>query len=388
MFENDPNPSTRPATSPESRLNVISSCARSPYFHCFHNDAAVYGEYAGRLSPYSLGNDLNEEYWWLRRSVALFDVPERPVEITGPDVVAFLNRVFTRRIDSLQIGRGRYGLLCNQRGGMVCDGIVFRIAGDRYWYVHADADVYTWLVAHADGFEVKIRDPQSWVLQIQGPRALDVLAKACDDGAPEPFRYFHIAETRLAGQSVLVSRAGWTGEVGFEVYNLDASFDASALWNRLLEAGREWNMTVCGLQSMNIRRIEAGILNYRTDMDQHTTPYDMGLGAFVDLDNHGFVDRDALADADKRARFTGFKSRAGRVRYGTAVRLDGRSVGSVTTYEISPYLATGVGFVLLDDAGLMEQTGLVVTDREGNELPLALVKLPFYDPEKRIPREA
>lgn len=215
---------------------------------------------------------------------------------------------------------------------------------------------------------------------------MDVLAKACDDGAPEPFRYFHIAETRLAGQSVLVSRTGWTGEVGFEVYNLDASVDAPALWNRLVEAGREWNMTVCGLQSMNIRRIEAGILNYRTDMDQHTTPYDMGLGAFVDLDSHGFVGRDALADADKRARFTGFKSRAGRIRYGTVVRLDGRSVGSVTTYEISPYLETGVGFVLLDDAGLMQQTGLVVADREGNELPLELVRLPFYDRDKRIPR--
>ena len=127
----------------------------------------------------------------LRKSAALFDVPERPVEITGADAVRFLNRVFTRPNDSLKINRGRYALLCHQRGGMVCDGVLFRLSEDRFWYVHADGDIYAWLVAHADGFDVSIQDPQAWALQIQGPRALNILEKCCDEGAPENFRYFH-----------------------------------------------------------------------------------------------------------------------------------------------------------------------------------------------------
>jgi len=369
-----------------TQLNVISSCARSPYFECTRNQALNYGECGGRLTPLSLGNDINDEYWMLRKSVGLFDVPERPVEITGVDSVRFLNRVFTRPTEALKVGRGCYGLLCHQRGGMVCDGVLFRLDEDRFWYVHADGDMYAWLVAQADGFKVEIRDPQSWVLQVQGPRSLEVLAKCCDDGAPENFRYFDITQVRMGGQDVLVSRTGWTGELGFEVYNLDPNVDGPALWNHLLETGREFGIKGCGTLSMNPRRIEAGILNYGTDMDWNTTPFDMGLGRFVDLDSHDFVGRDALVKAEKRARFTGFKCLEGDIKWGSAVLLDGRSVGRVKAFEHSPYLQCGVGFVLLESPDLMQQTGLTVIDREGHERSIELTPLPFYDQEKRIPR--
>ena len=126
---------------PSRRPNVISHCSKSPWFDCTWSENAVYTEYAGRLVLMSLGNDTVDEYWHLRKSVGLFDVPERPVEISGPDVVAFLNRAFTRPVDKQRVGRGSYGLLCHAGGGMVCDGILFRLAEDRFWYVHADADV-------------------------------------------------------------------------------------------------------------------------------------------------------------------------------------------------------------------------------------------------------
>jgi len=371
---------------PSRQLNVISHCAKSPWFSRTWSEDALYGEYADRLVLLSMGNDTVEEYWKLRKSAGLFDVPERPVEIRGQDAVGFLNRVFTRPLDKLRVGRGSYGLLCHQGGGLVCDGILFKLAEDHFWYVHADADVYLWLVAHAQDYKVEINDPRSWVLQVQGPESMAVLANACDGGAPEDFRYFDVFQGQMGGQAVLVSRTGWSAELGFEVYNMEADVDGPALWDHLIAAGADFDMTGCSQLSMNIRRIEGGILNYRTDMDWNTTPYDMGLGQFVDLDSHDFIGRDALRNAVREPRFGGFKCEDRQLRYGSSVMSNGKSVGRVTAYEISPYLKCGVGFVLFDSAQAMNSDGLTVSDRDGNDCPMELVELPFYDAEKNIPR--
>ena len=371
---------------PSKQLNVISHCGKSPWFSRTWSENAYYGEYADRLVLLSLGNDTVEEYWQLRKSVGLFDVPERPVEIKGPDALKFLNRVFTRPVDKLRVGRGSYGLLCHQGGGLVCDGILFKLAEDHFWYVHADANVYLWLVAHAQDYKVHIRDPQSWVLQVQGPKSMAVLANACDGGAPAQFCYFDAFQGRMGGQRVLVSRTGWTAELGFEVYNMDANVDGPALWDHLIAAGADFEMTGCSQLAMNIRRIEGGILNYRTDMDWYTTPYDMGLGQFVDLDNHDFIGRDALSLASKEARFSGFKCEGRRLRYGAAVMSGGQLVGKVTAYEVSPYLKCGVGFVLFDSPESMNHSRFTVSERDGHACPVELVELPFYDAEKNIPR--
>lgn len=368
------------------RLNVISHCEKSPWFSCTWNDKAFYGEYAGRLVLLSMGNDAVEEYWALRKSVGLFDVPERPLEIRGRDAAKFINHLFTRSIDKLRVGRGSYGLLCHQGGGMVSDGILFKLAEDRFWYVHADADVYLWLVAHAHDYAVEIHDPRSWVLQVQGPKSMEVLARACDGGAPGEFKYFDAFQGRMGGQEVLVSRTGWSAELGFEVYNMDPDVDGPALWDHLIAAGAEFGMAGCSQLSMNIRRIEGGILNYRTDMDWDTTPYDMGLGMFVDLESHDFIGRDALKNASKETRFTGFKCESRSLRYGAKVMSAGEPVGRVTAYEISPYLQCGVGFALFDSPESMQANGLVIADRDDNDCPIELVALPFYDAAKNIPR--
>ena len=154
----------------------------------------------------------------------------------------------------------------------------------------------------------------------------------------------------------------------------------------MVAAGAEFNMTGCSQLSMNIRRIEGGILNYSTDMDWHTTPYDMGLGQFVDLDSHDFIGRDALRNAPREPRFSGFKCESQPLRYGAAVMSGGQSVGRVTAYEISPYLKCGVGFVLFDSAQAMNGSGFTVSGRDGDVCPVELVELPFYDAAKNIPR--
>ena len=369
-----------------ARLNVISHFDKSPWFRCTANPKAVYTQYAGRLVLHDIGNDVVDEYWTLRRSVGLFDVPEKPLEIRGRQATAFLNRVLTRPVDRLRVGRGSYGLLCHQGGGLVCDGILFRLDEDRYWYVHADADVYLWLVALAQDYAVEIHDPRSWVLQVQGPDSLRVLERACDGGPPHEFRYFDAFEGRMGGQPVLVSRTGWSAELGFEVYNMDADVDGPALWDHLIAAGAEFGIAGLSQKSMNIRRIEGGILNYATDMDWNTTPYDMGLGMFVDLDSHDFIGRDALRQASKQTRFTGFKIADGRVAYGTPLLSGDTMLGRVTAFERSPYLECGVGFALFDEPGSLTATGLTVVDRDGERQSVELVEPPFYDAEKNIPR--
>jgi aminomethyltransferase len=368
------------------RLNVFSHCARSPWFSRTWSEEAFYSEYAGRLVLQSLGNDTAEEYWELRKSVGLFDVPERPIEIRGHDTVRFLNHAFTRPVDKQRVGRGSYGLLCHKGGGMVCDGILFRLDEDRFWYVHADAEVHLWLSALAVDYEVEIHDPDSWVLQVQGPKSLQVLEKACDGEVPAEFRYFDAFEGSMGGQPVLISRTGWTAELGFEVYNMDAAVDGPALWDHLIAAGAGFDMRAGSQMAMNIRRIEAGILNYATDMDWHTTPYDMGLGAFVDLESHDFVGRDALRSAARETRFSGFKCESRKIPYGGMLMSEGRAIGRVTAYEISPYLECGIGFALFESASDLHCGSISVNDRSGEPCPIELLELPFYDAEKNIPR--
>jgi len=292
----------------------------------------------------------------------------------------------SRSVDKQRVGRGSYVLLCHKGGGLVCDGILFRLSEDRFWYVHANADVSLWLNALAADFEVEIVDPQSWVLQVQGPKALQVLANACDQEPPESFRYFDAFEGSMGGQPVLISRTGWTNEIGFEVYNMDAAVDGPALWDHLVAAGAEFGICPGSQMAMNIRRIEGGILNYATDMDWHTTPYDLGLGAFVNLDGHDFVGRDALIEADRDARFTGFKCDSEKIPYGALLMAAGQAIGRVTAYDVSPYLECGVGFALLDSAAFMGSSDVTINNRAGDPCPVELVELPFYDAEKNIPR--
>ena len=260
---------------------------QSPYFDRYARADILFGVYAGRLAPHFTGEDPAETYWALRRRAALYDVPERPVQIEGPDAVAFLERVFARPIATLPEGRGRYAIACTPKGGVFMDGLLFKLGEEKYWYVQADGALETWLVAHSQGFDVTISDPKSRVLQIQGPRSLEVMRSASNGRIDETMGYFHAGSFDLGGQVLYVSRTGWTGELGFEIYSQGNETDHGRLWDHLTLAGRPFGLVFSGGASMEIRRIEAGILDNGTDMDMSMTPYQAGLAPLHRLGQRG-----------------------------------------------------------------------------------------------------
>ena len=253
-------------------------------------------------SNWTDNEDPVSQYWKLRREVLLYDVPEKPVEIIGPDAAQLLEQVLTCRVETLPVGRCRYGIACREDGTVLMDGVVMRLSEDRFWYVKANGEFESWLSANAIGLDVEVSDPDSRVLQIQGPNSLDVLDAAIGGGLSADFRYFHAGFFEVCGQTLWVSRTGWTGEVGIEIYcnSGPRPTDHYALWEGLLACGEPFGMEFSSGWSMGVRRVESGILDNGTDIEPDLTPYGAGLGHFVRLDKQDFIGRAALERADRR----------------------------------------------------------------------------------------
>lgn len=328
--------------------------------------------------------DVVDGYWQLRQKSAVLHTGELPLQFKGPDAERLLDLLFTKDITKVRPGRCGYGLACYDDGGLIVDGVLLRLEPDLFWYVQADGDFYSWARAHARGMDVEISDPNVFVSQVQGPTSLDVLAAASDDGMPEPFGYFGIARVRFGGQEVVITRTGYTNELGWEFYT-EPHHDADALWQHLTAAGEEFGFGLHGLDSMHIRRIEAGILNAGSDFDHTTTPYDVGLGHFVDEDKGDFIGKAALAQAPRGNRQIGLKCEA-EPHIGGEVCIDGRAAGRVTAGAVSPYLQCGIGIALMDQPGFAEGDAVTIRCIDGELHPGTLAELPLYDKQAEIPR--
>jgi aminomethyltransferase len=212
-----------------------------------------------------------------------------------------------------------------------------------------------------------------------------VLADACDDGMPENLRYFDVREVAMGGQRVLITRTGWTAELGFEIYTRP-DLDTDRLWSHVTAAGARHGMVDIGLDPMDIRRIEGAILNNGSDMDATMTPFAAGLGSFVDMAKGSFFGRAALERADRRNRLYGLACKAAEPLIGGPVARKGRQIGAITASGWSPYLEQGVAFVRLDSADDLEPRAVEVMGFDLAMHKAEIVDLPFYDPDKRIPR--
>ena len=367
--------------------------AHSPFAHRYMTDQTIFCMYCDRLYPVKMTHDEDPipNYWKLRHGVLLYDVPEKPLEIVGPDAGRLLERVLACRIETLNVGRGRYGIACHEDGTVLMDGVVMRLAQDRYWYVKANGEFESWLKANAIGLDVEVSDPNSRVLQIQGPKSLDVLDAAIGGGLSANFRYFHAGFFDVCGQTLWVSRTGWTGETGIEIYCSSGPepTDHDALWDDLLTSGEPFGLEFSSSSSMGIRRIESGILDNGSDIEPDLTPFGAGLGQFVKFDNEDFIGRAALQTADHNRLLFGLVCATAMPEAGMHVHFENGPVGHITIGTWSPTLDTGVGYVRFDrplpgDDWLGKTVWL--HDHDGTPHEATVDTLPFVDKDKQLPR--
>ena len=376
----------KPVPAGGGATEFLQSMAPHPLVHQELPHDPVFGVYNRRLRSLAYGNVRAEDlYWRLRQKVGLSHTGELATEIVGPDAKAMLDRVFTRDVSSVPVGRCSYQIACFDDGGMLMDGVLLRLAPDRFWYAQGDGEFRVWLRAQSQGLDVDVFDAGVWISQVQGPRSMDVLAQASDDGMPERFRYFDLARVRIGGQPVVISRTGFTNELGWEFY-FGSDVDADVLGQRILEVGEQHGIHTIPAAATNVRRIEAGLLFSGTDFDDSVTPFAAGLGAFVSMEKADFIGKAALEHADKSRRTWGLQCAGGVARRGNTLFLEGESAGRVCSSAWSPYLQCGVAIVRLKDPALGPGAELRVDCVDGQTRDARVCELPMYDRDGEIPR--
>ena len=361
---------------------------KGPYFDFYHKDSNLYGVYAERFYPISLGNDVEEMYWNLRRKAVMYDVPEKPIQIEGPDAGKFLDKIFSRKISTMKVGRGRYAIACYDDGGIFIDGVFFRLEENKFWYVQPDGPLETWLKAHQYGFDVKITDPSSRVIQVQGPASKEILSNLTNGSINDDFKYYHSGYFEIADQKVYISRTGWTAELGYEIYSLAGNTDYKKLWDTIIEVGSPLGLQLDGILSMEMRRIEGGILDSNTDFDFSMNPYEAGLGSLVDLDKDDFIGKKSLEAYNQKdsKRLFGLISDQ-PLKYKSQVYLsDDKSVGYLPASTWSPTLKKFIAYVRFKYSDNWTKEKVKATSQDDSHVECEVVELPFYDKDKLIPR--
>ncbi len=333
------------------------------------------------------------DYHRLIEAVTLWDAGgQRQVEIAGPDAARFTQFLTPRNLSAYAVGQCKYVLLTTERGGIVNDPVLLRLAEDRFWLSLSDSDVLLWAraLAHALGYDVEVREPDVSPLQVQGPRSFEVM-RDLFGGWIEELRYFWFREAELDGIPLVVSRTGWSAERGYEVYLRD-SRHGDRLWEAIMEAGKPYGIGPAAPST--IRRIEGGLLSYGADMDLDTNPYEIGLGRLVDLEQEaGFLGKAALAEIARSGparRLVGLEIEGPRLPANEepwSVRAGGRSVGKVTSAVHSPRLGKNIALAMLS-AEAAETGGRVETETPLGRRAAEVVGLPFFDPKKRLPAQS
>ena len=376
-------------------MNLVQRGARlrrSPFFEATQRHGAkAYTVYNHMLFPVCF-DDMEAEYRHLLEHVTLWDVSvERQVEITGPDAFAFANMLTPRDLSRCAVGQGKYVVITAEDGGIINDPVLLRLGENHFWLALADSDVLLWArgVALKSGLRVSIAEPDVSPLQVQGPRAKEVVQALFGDAVTK-LRYYWFLATKLDGIPVVVTRTGWTGEVGYEIYLRDGS-RGDELWERIMQAGKAYNIRPTG--PSDIRRVEAGILNWGADMTLENNVYEVGLDYLVDAGKHAdYIGRAALerikAQGVKRkltgVAIDGPPIEMNAVRW--AVAVNGAGAGQVTSALYSPRLKSNIGYAMVPVAHATLGTALTVIIPGLGARKATVVPRPFIDPNKDIPK--
>lgn len=356
---------------------------KTPLYDCHLAARGRMVPFAGYLLPVQYEETgVIAEHLAVRKACGLFDVSHMgEMILEGPDSLDNLNRLLTNDFSGLPIGRVRYSPMCNERGGAVDDLIAYRLGEARYMIVVNAANRekdFQWMRAHLAG-DARLADVSDQVaeLALQGPAARTLIEGLCPAGEIPSKYYSFVERARVGGVPCLLSRTGYTGELGYEIYCRNE--DAPRLWNLLLEAGGPLGLVPCGLGCRDTLRLEAGMPLYFHELSEDITPLEAGLGWAVKMEGRDFIGRAALLAAGEPRRVRAGLRVAGKgiVREGQDVYAEGEIVGRTTSGTFLPYLQSACAMALLRPACAAVGTQLTV-DVRGRRLPVEVVALPFY----------
>ena len=363
---------------------------KSPYF-----DATVrwgaqgFSVYNHMYIPRDFG-DPEQNFWNLVNDAILCDVAvERQVEITGPDAAKFVQMLTCRDLSKMAVGQCKYILITNADGGILNDPILLRLAENHFWISLADSDILLWAqgVAVHSGLDVHICEPDVSPLQLQGPKSGEIMRALFGDSIMD-LKYYWLREVELDGIPLIVSRTGWSSELGYELYLRDGS-QGDALWERIMAAGMEFGLKPGHTSS--IRRIEGGMLSYHADADMGTNPFELGFDRLVNLDMEAeFIGKAAL----RRIKEEGVtRKQIGLIIEGEPlsgpnttfweVNFGGETIGKVTSAVYSPRLEQNIALAMVsaEHANIGAEVEIIT---KSGPARATICERPFYDPKKRI----
>ncbi len=363
---------------------------KSPYF-----DATVrwgaqgFSVYNHMYIPRDFGDPI-QNFWNLVNDAILCDVAvERQVEITGPDAAAFTQLLTPRDLSKMAVGQCKYILITNAEGGLINDPVLLRLDDNHFWISLADSDVLLWAqgVAVNSGLDVTIAEPDVSPLQLQGPKSGAVM-EALFGADIHDLKYYWLREVELEGIPLIVSRTGWSSELGYELYLRDGS-RGDELWELIMAAGEPF-----GLQpghTSSIRRIEGGMLSYHADADIHTNPFELGFDRLVSLDMEAdFIGKAALRQIAEQGVS---RKQVGLVIDGSPldgpntsfwpITVDGETVGKVTSAVHSPRLDKNIALAMITTERASLGTAVDIDSNTGPR-SATVVERPFFDPKKSI----
>ena len=356
---------------------------RTPLYQTHVSAHAKLVDFAGWEMPIQYSGVV-DEYQTVRTAAGLFDVSHMGrLTVEGRDAVAFLQLVTTTNPDPLAVGSAQYSMVCNPAGGIKDDIFIYRLAVTRFLVcVNASnrEKIFSWFCAKAPQGDVRLEDESSYLAQIalQGPRSPEILKAVCPD-ADGRLKPRQCLETSILGAQGVVSRTGYTGEIGYELY-LPAS-SAAAAWEALMKAGAASGIKPCGLGARDLLRLEVGYLLYGNDMDEQTTPLEASAAFAVDFAKGDFIGRPALVEQKEKGpakRLVGFELvEKGVPRHGMSVVADGKDIGVVTSGNLSPRLQKGIGLASVQSKFAEPGTRIQV-DIRGRAQEATVVKPPFY----------
>jgi len=339
--------------------------------------------FAGFEMPVQYPTGITEEHRAVRDAAGIFDVSHMgELEISGPQALDYVQYVTTNDAAKLQVGQAQYAALCRENGGVIDDCLVYRF-DDRYMIVVNASNLEKdreWIEAQSDRFDATLvdRSDEIALIALQGPEAPSILAELTDADL-DAIGYYRFAEGQVAGRDAVISRTGYTGEDGFELYV--AAGDASHIWRALLDAGEPHGLKPAGLGARDSLRLEMGYALYGNDLDEAHDALESGLGWVVKPDKGEFLGRDALVrrkEAGVERKLIGFVlEERGFPRQGYAIQHEGRRIGEVTSGIVSPSLGQGVGMGYVDAEYAKADTRIEI-DVRGKAVPARVVRPPFY----------